>query len=660
MENDQNKSNQQPKFDKTFVESSEEEQQPHPLQTGTKINLTSGSVQTAYGGKPTGNLYDMLPSGDEPIEIGSGKIAGVLGAGGMAKVYKIWNERLEVFRAVKILMPSQQSDLMNRFETEAKITAKLHHTNIVEIYNVGDWQGLPFLEMEFVDGPSLEFVIAKHDKLPETVSCAIAIFIARSLAYAHSQKFLIYGKNYNGIVHRDLKPANVMIARDGTVKLMDFGIARPTETSLHTVEGNIVGTLPYLAPEQIDGVDIDGRVDIYACGTILYEMLTGTKTFPQNSITNLMKNKITNEYRKFDDFDYKMHTGLTRVAQKCLEVEKRNRYTDARALLQALETSLRTITSDTPEEVVRQYIQDPDSIVSISRGKKILLLKPKFLAPIGGAIAVFATIIIFLMTGPSLNSDRPNKPETAKSTKEVAQKVPAPAMPTQKNETLTPLAAAQKDTPPKKVLKEKPETTPQRTVTRKPRPKPAPRPRPKPAKSPLDKLKAAYGSQDLVSAGESALQQDKYNDAILALKNVESNHPQRQKKTILLLEAYIKAGRTGDALLIINSERIRDAQFDFLAGQTYYKLGKLAAAVKHFDDAATKPSNYRSRGAVLKDALYYAALSRGGMHSSKPDESTRKSAMNAWKAVVQTYRTNSSHPRFIKASNELNRLASIH
>ena len=188
----------------------------------------------------------MLPSGKEPIPLGSGIIVGLLGTGGMARVYKIWNEKLEVPRAVKILIPTQQKDLKNRFETEVKITAKLHHPNIVEIYSVGEWNGLPFLEMELIEGDSIETIIARYGKLPFSVCCAIAIFVARALVYAHGQEFLLYGKNYHGVIHRDLKPANVMISKNGEVKLMDFGIARPTEASLHTVEGNIVGTMQYL------------------------------------------------------------------------------------------------------------------------------------------------------------------------------------------------------------------------------------------------------------------------------------------------------------------------------------------------------------------------------------------------------------------------------
>jgi anti-anti-sigma factor len=307
-----------------------------------------------------------LPSGTEPIPLGSGTIVTLLDSGGMASIYKIWNEKLEVFRAVKILIPNPKNDQRNRFETEAKITAKLHHNNIVEIYNVGDWGGLPYLEMELIDGQSLEAIIRKNTKLPPTVCSAISIFSIRALAYAHEQKFLIYGKTYKGVIHRDLKPANIMISSAGELKLMDFGIARPTETSFHTVginstDTNILGTMQYISPEQMDGVDLDNRSDIYSFGAVLYEMLTGTKTFPQENLVELMKQKVLNEYRKFEDFDFAIPPELAKISQKCLQLAKEDRFDNATILLKELEAIHQTLTEESPEQVLKSFITDPSS-----------------------------------------------------------------------------------------------------------------------------------------------------------------------------------------------------------------------------------------------------------------------------------------------------------
>ena len=221
--------------------------------------------------------------------------------------------------------------------------------------------------MEFIDGESLESFISKRGKLPDYVCSAIAIQIARALVYAHGQEFLIYGKNYHGVIHRDLKPANIMISTKGEVRLMDFGIARPTEASLHTQEGNIVGTMQYLSPEQLDGIDIDGRTDIYSFGAILYEMLTGTKTFPQDTITNLMKRKVMNDYRKFSEFDFSVSTALAKIAQKCLQLRKEDRYPLQMLCFWNWSLTIKRTQQNHSGKLLKQYLANPDSFVTSSK-----------------------------------------------------------------------------------------------------------------------------------------------------------------------------------------------------------------------------------------------------------------------------------------------------
>ena len=235
MSDQSNQHNQQnphqQNLDKTFVEGENQPPVFPDLQPGTRVNATSFPTANPYTQTGSADLHstgtvpvplpafgaDALPTGNEPIPLGSGTTVGLLGTGGMAKVYKIWNEKLEVFRAVKILLPTQQADLMSRFETEAKITAKLHHPNIVEIYSVGEWNTFPFIEMEFIDGVSLEALITKQGKLPNAVCSAVAILIARALEYAHGQEFLIYGKTYQGYSKR--------IARDKNYRALSCGSA---------------------------------------------------------------------------------------------------------------------------------------------------------------------------------------------------------------------------------------------------------------------------------------------------------------------------------------------------------------------------------------------------------------------------------------------------
>jgi hypothetical protein len=225
--------------------------------------------------------------------LAGGTIVQTLGSGGMADVYLIWHPRMEMYRAVKVIKPGQNPQLLERFETEIRIFSKLNHPNIVTCFGVGDWHGLPTVEMEYVNGVALEDVVKQRGKLTTPQALAISLLTCRALHFAHQQVFTIYGKTYHGVVHRDIKPANILLSRSGRIKLTDFGIARPGETSIHTGDaGHVVGTLPYLAPEQLDeSADLTPRTDLYALGATMHEFLTGGRAFPQRDVTSLIKAK---------------------------------------------------------------------------------------------------------------------------------------------------------------------------------------------------------------------------------------------------------------------------------------------------------------------------------------------------------------------------------
>lgn len=657
----------QPNIEKTYVEGSNgQPASQSPLMSGSRIDASRTGGINPYTRTGTREITDVskLPSGNEPIPLGSGTIVGLLGTGGMARVYKIWNEKLEVFRAVKILLPSQQKDLKSRFETEAKITAKLHHPNIVEIYNVGEWNSLPLLEMEFIDGTSLESLIIKYGKLPPCVCSAIAIFITRALVYAHSQEFLIYGKNYHGVIHRDLKPANIMISRNGEVRLMDFGIARPTEASLHTVEGNIVGTMQYLSPEQIDGVDIDARTDLYSFGAILYEMLTGTKTFPQETITNLMKKKIVNEYRKFSDFNFPIAPGLIKITQKCLQSSKENRYPAAGALLKDLEAVHRSLTIDEPGLILQNYLKDPSDFTDPAQSKifRMPFANPrvrKMLVPviaIAIAFAVAGGVTYLLITKkPTLEQITKGTGTTTEQLQSVPPPIPKPPVqpPVQKIDSseLVPLGATTNQT--------------QQTTNNRTRPPIKPHPRvttttttPTPVENDntalsLDKLAAKYGSNDPLEIGRRAIGTGKCAEAIAVLEKYGDNTGDTKMKTLLLMEAYVGAGRTKDALFIANSQTIQDAQYDYLCGRLYQSLNKSETALEYYETALTKPSIIRGRNEIRNDALYYTALIRSDIFRKDPSNDNRVQAQNAWNVVKRLYSSNPDHSRARQAASEL-------
>jgi len=211
--------------------------------------------------------------------LGHYKILELLGKGGMGEVYRAEDTTLDREVALKILPPelAESQERLDRFQREAKTLAALDHPNIVHIYTVEEADGVRFLTMHLVEGKQLSELIPKGGMSLDRIF-DLAIPLADALATAHEK----------GVIHRDLKPANIMVTDEGRVKVLDFGLAKlqhdlhtPVATELPTEplteEGRIVGTMPYMSPEQLEGAEIDSRSDVFSLGVILYEMATGER-----------------------------------------------------------------------------------------------------------------------------------------------------------------------------------------------------------------------------------------------------------------------------------------------------------------------------------------------------------------------------------------------
>lgn len=277
-------------------------------------------------------------------QLSGGYVIGTLGSGGMADVYLIWHPRLEMYRAVKVIKPGQSQQLLERFETEIKVFSKFNHPNIVTCYGVGEWHGLPTVEMEFVHGTSLEGVLKKKGPVSVPQALAMIILTCRALQHAHTQVMTLYGQTHRGLVHRDIKPANIMLSRSGRIKLADFGIARPGAVSLHTIDaGQVVGTLPYLAPEQLDeNGQLTPRTDLYALGATLYELIAGARAFPQRDITTLIKAKTFGTVEKLKPSPL-IPELLVKTLDKVMSLEPEQRHASAEEFGADLEQCLRVL-----------------------------------------------------------------------------------------------------------------------------------------------------------------------------------------------------------------------------------------------------------------------------------------------------------------------------
>lgn len=212
--------------------------------------------------------------------LGKYRLESVVGTGGFGKVYAALDPVLDRRVAIKVLSAGNDPELLRRFRNEAVSAANLRHPNIVNIYDFGEEEGLPFIVMELLEGENLQETISSGVSLPLHQQLSVLSQTAAGLHHAHA----------NGVVHRDVKPGNVMVLRDSSVKILDFGIARitRTETSRLTKEGSFIGTMRYMAPEQFRAHDSDVLTDIFSLGVVCYEFLSGRHPFEARDPASLM------------------------------------------------------------------------------------------------------------------------------------------------------------------------------------------------------------------------------------------------------------------------------------------------------------------------------------------------------------------------------------
>jgi serine/threonine-protein kinase len=271
-----------------------------------------------------------------PITIGSQlnslQVTALLGKGGMGEVYRARDTRLKRDVAVKVLPPefSRDPDRVSRLQREAEVLASLNHPNIAAIYDVQETTGSQYLVLELVEGETLAARL-ERGAIPTGEALAIARGICEALEAAHEQ----------GVVHRDLKPANVKITPDGRVKVLDFGLARiqepaarlanasnsPTLSVMHTVGGVILGTASYMSPEQARGKTVDKRSDVWAFGCVLFEMLTGSRVFDGEEITDIIA-AIVRAEPNWGKLPADTPAAIRRLLRRCLEKDRRERLPD--------------------------------------------------------------------------------------------------------------------------------------------------------------------------------------------------------------------------------------------------------------------------------------------------------------------------------------------
>jgi len=560
----------------------------------------------------------------EPKSIGSGVVKSVLGKGGASVVYEIWNPKLEIYRAVKLWRPVQSEKTIQRFENEIKITAKLHHPNIVDIYTVGEWNGLPYIEMEKIQGTNLKELIKTRGAIPELVAAAIVVCICRALSYAHNHEYILSGKSCKGVIHCDIKPANIMISETGNIKLMDFGIAHPSSSSDSSEKSSITGSLQYMSPEQLNSRPLDHRSDLYSLGVLLYELLSGTKAFPASSIKELIQKRKRNEFSPLGIFCKNLSVKTRVIVEKLMEVDPDNRFQSADELMEEIEKNYHKLTEETPEVLISRFLAG-EKIKNKSRVKfsKLARLSLIFLLLSSSVFLVFLwsskkmTGFNFIQASPFVVDSLHKTPSPPPS----QENIPAATV-VNNNMKKQSTTASKSPASVKTGVSSGKKTTVQ--------------PRSKLAKSSQPSLKEVESVLNSAS-----IAQDEVNDATILDE----------------IKRLVSEGQLSQAERMLQEFPINDGEYHLIYAELHLSRKRAKAAMQEAEKALRVAAARISPSELREKVLYYKAKVLSMEYENAPNKQNGQKAMEAWYEVKYVFRSNTVHPHYIKADTEIRRIS---
>lgn len=623
-------------------------------------------------GKSTFVNPPSLPDVNSNEALGSGNVTKLLGYGGMANVYEIWDPQLEVFRAVKVIKPDCSKEALERFYTEIKITAKLNHPNIIDIHSVGVWKGLPYIEMERIEGTTLRDIIDETGALSPKICTAIGIMVCRALIYAHSQEYSIYGKTYSGIIHRDLKPGNIMICPDGQLKLMDFGIARPVEASFHTLDGTLVGTIQYMPPELLKGEPIDVRTDVYALGVTLYEILTGINAFPESNFSKLVFNKQKNLFQPLNRFKIIIPGKLRRLIHKCMQQDRRKRVEVIQTVLDELEKVHKRITNEKPEQILERFSSD--------------IPRRKYIPPIGMAIPWNTIITAFIILGIiglavhfsmtvfeylTLNDQLQKtmekvRDEGSQSIEEFTSKIRSLELKRKKEalEQTDTERESKRISAPKvyeRKLSAKDHSKDKPVVSSKKRDGATQNEKVEISKSVkpvgfLKRLELEYGTRNILELFGMEYKAGNLDNALKLYDRMTPAQINQPRSKIYKLRILKKMKRTKELAAFLDANTVNDGEFMLAKGQLAYKRNQIIKAKMLLNKALNIPISYSDYSTIKQDVNYYNALCASRLFYNKPTERNYLKALEEWRNLGALFSNNRDHPYYKKYREETRKI----
>jgi serine/threonine protein kinase len=575
--------------------------------------------------------------------VGKCVIKSLLGSGGMAWVFQAQHAELGVTRAVKILKPlegdvsldqKRQKLYTERFQREAKIAANLNHKNIIRIHDVGAFENTFYIEMEYLKGRTLSrFIHDLNNAVPSEIAACIIHLAAEAMAYAHDTTISFEGLELKGLIHRDIKPENIFLTDAGELKILDFGIAKLSNTTLttSTEARNVTGTISYMSPEQIDGKDLDKTSDIFSLGVVFYELLSGTNPFLTDQLSTTVKNISTGKYSKLESVRPGVPDLFPTLINKCLQVKPGSRFKSASEILLLTNNYLAQGGIFNVDSTLKGFIETGN--IARTTHVQAIPRKNKLIRPVAAAAG-----LILLGGAGYFGYIRFANHRDQASKQQLAQAEPSLASMFDTTPAAIPGGGQPPQSEPQALVKG-PETAPEA-------PKPA-----SPGLSPVPTQETAQeGPKTSPISAPVAL------PAPVKPSMKKPAPPPAAPAPVVIptpswpdsINEAFSAGRQEDALRLIIDHSLPEigiAKRDlfpkgdlvnfFFSGMSYYNAGNFQLASMLFEKAIRSPTQFNSfRMFFIHKALYYKAQSYTSIFQSG-DKASLDNAVKSWEGFIK-------------------------
>lgn len=575
---------------------------------------TSGLQEKSSGIKPP-----VLPDGKQPIPLGSGIITGVLGEGGTAVLYEISNKQLGIQRAVKLLKPTNTRASYDHFLKEFSIGVQLNHPNIAIVHSLGQWQKLPFIEMEKISGYTLNEIVSQFGPLPLGLCTAIGIMICKALEYLHTCRFQLDKIEQKGLLHLDLKPSNIILSSSGTLKIMDFGLATPLIDAQNGKFLTKVGSPQYSPPELLLGKgNPDERSDLFSLGCLLYELASGSKVFPGTIPEEVMQLRQENTHTNLKKALRTLPQSFIELIEQCLSFEKEARPSDALSIRRQLEAFHNKQTTLTPESAIQLYVNQRKHNEPFVLPRPTILTHTVLLYASGLVVALLAAILLISNSAGSKNNDF-----STTLINKVSPILPSGALKdwlvSHKSASILPSA-----TPWKKTRTQGTDADINKLST---------------APSQFYAPEISSDQADLMNRLRKEWVGRNYDEILKLIENLPPDLAESKEVFLYKLRAL---GRSGDELgQLLMSKEVADGEFYFHKARYLFGRKEYANALDNLFNAESYPSEFLDKRILGREVQLYRSRSLTAMFRNDPTSENLKVALQSWERLIEL---TSSHP----------------